>query len=218
MGNFFGRDHFYSGGEIQKMPNAKVLSEKQAIVEALAKRLSEASAGVVIDYKGINVAEDTDLRRGLSAGGVEYSVVKNTLTRFAVEKVGLAGLDGVLEGTTSLATSDGDPIIPIRLVSEYAKKLGDRFNIKAAFMEGQVLGEAEIAAMAKLSSKEALYSVVLGTMLAPITSLAVVLGQILEKNGGAVESAAEEAPAEEAAPAVEEAPAEEAAPAPEAAE
>ncbi|NCC69139.1 MAG: 50S ribosomal protein L10, partial [Clostridia bacterium] len=71
------------------MPNAKVLSEKQAIVEGLAKRMQEASAGVLIDYKGITVAQDSKLRRELSQNDVEYSVVKNTLTKFAVEKIGL---------------------------------------------------------------------------------------------------------------------------------
>lgn len=175
------------------MPNAKILSEKQAIVEALATRLQGASAGVLVDYRGITVAEDTQLRRDLSQSSVEYSVVKNTLTRFALDKAGLSGLDNVLNGTTSMATSATDPIAPIRIISEYSKKMGDRFNIKAAFMDGQVLSQQEIDEIAQLPSKDALYARVLGTMLAPITSLAVVLGQIVEKSGGSVESAAEEA-------------------------
>ena len=178
------------------MPNAKILSEKKAIVEALTERFQNASAGVFVDYRGITVAEDTQLRRELVASEVEYSVVKNTLTRFALEKAGLTGMDGVLNGTTSLATSAGDPIAPIRIISDYSKKMGDRFNIKAAFMDGKVLDAQEIEEIAALPSKDALYAKVLGTMLAPITSLAVVLGQIVEKNGGTVESA--EAPAEEA--------------------
>ena len=182
------------------MPNEKVLSEKKAIVEALTTRFQNASAGVFVDYRGITVAEDTQLRRELVAAEVEYSVVKNTLTRFALDKVGLAGLDEVLHGTTSLATSAGDPIAPIRIVNDYAKKLGDRFNIKAAFMDGKVLAASDIEEIAALPSKDALYAKVLGTMLAPITSLAVCLGQILEQKGGSVESAepaAEEAPAAE---------------------
>ena len=179
------------------MPNAKILSEKQAVVEALAARLQAASAGVIVDYRGITVAEDTQLRRELSQSSVEYSVVKNTLTRFALDKVGLAGLDEVLHGTTSLATSAGDPIAPIRIVNDYAKKLGDRFNITAAFMDGKILDAGEIEEIAALPSKDALYAKVLGTMLAPITSLAVCLGQILEQKGGSVEPAAEEAPAAE---------------------
>ena len=177
----------------QAMPNAKILSEKKAVVEALAERFKGASAGVFVDYRGITVAEDTQLRRELVASEVEYSVVKNTLTRFALEKAGLTGMDGVLNGTTSLATSAGDPIAPIRIINEYSKKMGDRFNIKAAFMDGKVLDAQEIEEIAALPSKDALYAKVLGTMLAPITSLAVVLGQILEQQGGSVESAAAEA-------------------------
>lgn len=187
----------------QAMPNAKILSEKKAIVEALTERFQNASAGVLVDYRGITVAEDTQLRRELVASEVEYSVVKNTLTRFALEKAGLEGLEGVLNGTTSLATSAGDPIAPIRIINDYSKKLGDRFNIKAAFMDGKVLDAAEIEEIAALPGKEALYAKVLGTMLAPITSLAVVLGQIVEKNGGTVESAEPAAEAEAEAPAAE---------------
>ena len=182
------------------MPNERVLSEKKAIVEALTERFQSASAGVFVDYRGITVAEDTALRRELVQNEVEYSVVKNTLTRFALDKVGLAGLDEVLHGTTSLATSAGDPIAPIRIVNDYSKKLGDRFNIKAAFMDGKILSAAEIEEIAALPGKDALYAKVLGTMLAPITSLAVCLGQILEQKGGSVESAepaAEDAPAAE---------------------
>ncbi len=177
----------------QAMPNAKILSEKKAVVEALAERFKGASAGVFVDYRGITVAEDTQLRRELVSNEVEYSVVKNTLTRFALEKVGLSDLDSVLNGTTSLATSAGDPIAPIRIINEYSKKMGDRFNIKAAFMDGKVLDAQEVEEIAALPSKDALYAKVLGTMLAPITSLAVVLGQILEQQGGSVESAAAEA-------------------------
>lgn len=175
------------------MPNAKILSEKKAVVEALAERFKGASAGVFVDYRGITVAEDTQLRRELVSNEVEYSVVKNTLTRFALEKAGLSDLDSVLNGTTSLATSAGDPIAPIRIINEYSKKMGDRFNIKAAFMDGKVLDAQEIEEIAALPSKDALYAKVLGTMLAPITSLAVVLGQILKQQGGSVESAAAEA-------------------------
>ena len=177
------------------MPNAKVLSEKQAIVAALTERIKNASAGVFVDYKGITVAQDTELRTELRKNDVEYSVIKNTLTRLALDGCGLEKLDPILNGTTSLATSTGDPIAPFRIISDYAKKLNDVFSIKAAFMDGQVLTESEIAEISALPSKDALYSQVFGTLLAPITSLAVVLNQIVEKNGGA--PAAAEAPAAE---------------------
>ena len=168
------------------MPNAKVLSEKQAIVAELTEKLKSAASGVLVDYKGITVSEDTALRSELRKNDVEYSVVKNTLVRFAINNAGLNELDDVLNGTTSLATSAGDPIAPFRILNDYSKKLNDKFNIKAAFMEGKILSAAEIEELASLPSKEALVSVVLGTMLAPITSLAVVLDQIAKKSGEAV--------------------------------
>ena len=174
------------------MPNAKVLSEKQAIVEALAQRIQNASAGVLVDYRGITVAEDTALRAELRKEAVDYSVVKNTLTRKALDKLGMSDLDHVLNGTTSLATAESDPIAPFRIINDYSKKLGDRFNVKAAFMEGKVLDAGEIEMMSTLGSKDALYSKVLGTMIAPITGLAVCLGQILEQKGGSVEAPAAE--------------------------
>ena len=175
------------------MPNAKVLSEKQAVVAALAERIKAASAGVFVDYKGINVAQDTELRAELRKNEVEYTVIKNTLTRFALDDCGLKELDHILNGTTSLATSTGDPIAPFRIITDYAKKIpGDTFAIKAAFMDGKILSESEIAEISALPGKDALYAQVFGTLLAPITSLAVVLNQIAEKQGGG-------APAEEAA-------------------
>ena len=177
------------------MPNAKVLSEKQAIVAALTERIKNASAGVFVDYRGINVAQDTELRTELRKNDVEYSVIKNTLTRFALDDCGLKEIDPILNGTTSLATSTGDPIAPFRIISDYSKKLNDVFNIKAAFMDGKVLTETEIAELSALPSKDALYSQVFGTLLAPITSLAVVLNQILEQKEGGAPAA--EAPAAE---------------------
>ena len=173
------------------MPNARVLSEKQAIVDALSERIKNAGSGVLVDYKGITVAEDTALRTELRKEGIEYTVVKNTLTRKALDKLGMNELDSVLNGTTSLATAEKDPIAPFRIIADYSKKMGDRFNVKAAFMEGKVLSDSEIEMMSTLGSKGALYSKVLGTMIAPITGLAVCLGQILEQKGGSAEAPAE---------------------------
>ena len=179
------------------MPNAQVLSEKQAIVAALTEQLKAANAGVLVDYKGITVAEDTALRVELRKEGVKYGVVKNTLARFALNNVGLNELDSVLNGTTSLATSDADPIAPMRIVNKYAKQLGDKkFTIKGGFMDGKVLTMDEIMALAELPSKETLQAQALGMMLAPITSLAIGLKAIAEKDGEPV--AEEAAPAEEA--------------------
>ena len=177
------------------MPNAKVLSEKQAVVAALTEQLKNASSGVLVDYKGITVAEDTALRTELRQNEVQYGVVKNTLVRFALNNVGLEGLDDVLNGTTSLATSAGDPIAPMRVVNKYAKQLGEgKFTIKGGFMDGKVLSLDEIMALAELPAKDVLQAQALGMMLAPITSLAIVLKAIAEKNG---EPAEAEAPAAE---------------------
>ena len=177
------------------MPNAKVLSVKQAIVASLTDTLQSASSGVLVDYKGITVAEDTALRAELRENGVEYSVVKNTLLRRAADNVGLGELDEVLNGTTSIAISKDDPIAPMRIVNKYAKQMGDRFNIKAGFMDGKVIPLEDIAALAELPSKDGLVAQLLGMMLAPITSLAIVLKAIAEKDGEPA-AAAEETAAE----------------------
>ena len=181
------------------MPNAKVLSEKQAIVAALVEDLKAANSGVLVDYKGITVAEDTALRHELRENGVEYAVVKNTLLRRALDDVDLGELDEVLNGTTSMAISKEDPIAPMRVVNKYAKQLGEgKFNIKGGFMDGKVISLEEIMALAELPAKDVLQAQALGMMLAPITSLAVVIKAIAEKNGEpAAEAPAEEAPAAE---------------------
>ena len=180
------------------MPNAKVLSEKQAIVAELTEKIQKATAGVIVDYKGITVEEDTALRKECREGGVDYAVVKNTLLRFAFNNTGLNDLDNLLNGTTSLAISHSDPIAPMRVINKFAKQFnGSKFVIKAGFMDGKVLPLNEILAIAELPSKEVLQAQVLGTMLAPITSLAIVLKAIAEEKGGFVEAAAEP----EAAPA-----------------
>ncbi len=172
------------------MPNAKVLTEKQAVVEQLTTKLQNATSGVFVDYKGITVSQDTALRVELRQNNVDYAVVKNTLTRFALKNVGMEDLDSVLNGTTSLAVSSGDPIAPMRIINKYSKSLGDdKFIIKAGFMDGKVLSLDEVMALAELPSKDVLLAQVLGTMLAPITSLAIVLKAIAEKDGAVVEAA-----------------------------
>ena len=184
---------FSFGGE-SHMPNAKVLSEKQAIVAELTEKLKAASSGVLVDYKGITVAEDTALRAECRKNDLDYAVVKNTLVRFAINNVGMEEMDSVLNGTTSMALSNGDPIAPMRVINKFAKQFnGSKFTIKAGFMDGKVLSLEEIMALAELPSKEVLQAQVLGTMLAPISGLACVLKQIAEKQG----APAEEAPAAE---------------------
>ena len=180
------------------MPNAKVLEAKKAVVAELTEKIQKASAGVLVDYKGITVAEDTALRAECRKNELDYAVVKNTLVRFAINNVGLSEMDDALNGTTSLAISHNDPIAPMRVINKFAKQFnGAKFTIKAGFMDGKILPLEEIMAIAELPAKEVLQAQVLGTMLAPITSLAIVLKAIAEEKGGFVEAAAEP----EAAPA-----------------
>ena len=174
------------------MPIAKVLSEKQAIVAALTEKLQGAAAGVIIDYKGINVAEDTALRVECRNNNIDYSVVKNTLLRFAFNNVGLSDLDEQLNGTTSLAISMEDPVAPARVIADFAKKLNGKFEIKGGFMEGKVVDMATVNALASIPALPVLQAQVLGTMLAPISALACVLKQIAEKDGAPAEEAAAE--------------------------
>lgn len=173
------------------MPNAKVLSEKQAVVAALTEKIKGASAGVLVDYSGITVSEDTELRRKLREANVDYSVVKNTLVRFALDDTGLKELDPLLNGTTSIAISANDPIAPAKIIGEYVKKLENHFEIKGGFMDGKVISIDEIKALGSIPALPVLQAQLLGTMLAPISSLACVLKAIAEKDGEAAEAAAE---------------------------
>jgi len=176
-----------------RMPNAKVLSEKQAIVADLTHKLQNAAAGVLVDYKGITVAEDTALRAELRKNNVEYAVVKNTLLQFAVNNCGMNELDDLLNGATALAICHDDPVAPARVVNDFAKKIEGHFEIKGGFMEGKVMPLNEVMALAEIPPLPILRAQVLGTMLAPISGLACVLKQIAEKQG----APAEEAPAAE---------------------
>ena len=174
------------------MPNAKVLEAKKATVAAIAEQIQGATAGVFVDYKGITVAQDTELRNQFREAGVHYTVIKNTLTRFAARECGY-DFDEVLNGTTAFAVTTDDPIAPARIVSQFAKK-NKVLAIKGGFVEGKPVSVEELNAFGELSSKNDLVAQVLGTLLAPISSLACVLDQIrIQKEG----------PAEEAAPAAE---------------
>ena len=167
------------------MPNAKVLESKKAVVEALSSKIQEATSVVFVDYKGITVAQDTELRKQLREAGVEYTVVKNTLTNFATKNAGY-DFSKVLNGTTAMASTTGDPIAPARIVCEFAKKNKMALNIKGGIVEGSVLSADQLNGFGELPSKNALVASVLGTFLAPISSLAFVLDQVrIQKEGGA---------------------------------
>lgn len=175
------------------MPSEKILNQKKQIVAKLAQTLGSSSAGVIVDYKGISVAEDTKLRAELRGAGVQYSVIKNSLARLAVKDAGLEGLVEVLQGTTALAVSKDDPVAPARILSAYASK-NKNFSIKAGFVEGRPISADEVKALAKLPSKEELIARALAGFNAPVTGfvnvlnanlrgLVVALNAIAEKKG-----------------------------------
>ena len=194
------------------MPSEKILAEKKQIVLDMTESL-KSKAGVFVDYKGIKVTEDTDLRVKMREADVDYTVIKNRLMKLAIKNVGFDDLDSILVGTTSLAISNEDPIAPARIIKEYADKLPNYFNIKAGFMDGKVLSAEEVNAIASIPALPILQAQFLGTLLAPITTLAVVLKAAAEKGGAPADvevKADTEAPAEEvkADPPAEEAKAE----------
>ena len=156
------------------MPSNKVLEEKKAIVAGLVEKLSNSASGVLVDYKGINVEDDTKLRKELREKGVEYKVVKNTLLSKACDQVGFEDLKGVLEGMTAMAVCADDVVAPAKILCEYAKK-NKNFVIKAGFVEGKVIDADAVKALAELPSKEILVATVLGTLNAPVTGLVTVL-------------------------------------------
>ena len=187
-----GRKTLLFFSEVKIMPNAKVLESKKAVVEALTGKIQESTAVVFIDYKGINVAQDTELRKQFREAGVEYTVVKNTLTNFAAKNAGY-DFSKVLNGTTAMASTTGDPIAPARIAAEFAKKNKLKtLGIKGGIVEGSVLTGEQLTGFSELPSKNALVASVLGTFLAPISSLAFVLDQIrMQKDGSAPAAEAE---------------------------
>ena len=201
--------------EVNNLPSVKVLEAKKAIVAELADRLKNSCTGVLVNYKGINVADDTALRKELREAGVKYSVVKNTLLSRAAEMADLSGLQPTLEGTTAIATCDDDYTAAARILSNFAKK-SKTFEIKAGYLDGDVVDLATIESLAKLPTREILLANVLGAFQAPIASFARAIQAIVDDGGieaclaKKAGAAAPEAPAEEAAPAAEaaEAPAE----------
>ena len=170
------------------MPSAKILEEKKQVVLEMTEKL-KSQAGVFVDYKGITVVEDTDMRVKMREANVDYSVIRNRLMKLAIKNVGFDELDSILVGTTSLAVCNDDPIAPARIVREYADKLPNYFEIKAGFMDGKVLSVDEVNAIARIPALPVLQAQFLGTLLAPITSLAIVLKAIAEKDGGSIEEA-----------------------------
>ena len=166
------------------MPSASVLAQKQKFVADLAEKLKNAAGGVLVDYKGITVEDDTKLRKELRENGVDYFVVKNTLLKRAAEAAGLDGLDEVLTGSTAVALSKEDIIIAPKLLNQKAESSKENFNIKLGFVDGKVITKEEVVAYAKLPSKETLLSQLVFMLQSPIQRLAIAVSEIEKKQNG----------------------------------
>lgn len=166
------------------MPNAIVLEQKQKQVAEISEKLSSSCAGVVVDYKGINVADDTALRKELREAGVDYFVVKNTLLGRAIEGTDLAEMKNVLEGTTAIAISKEDHVAAARILKKFADE-HENFSIKAGFLDGKCISLDMVDSLAKLPSREVLLATVLGAFQAPMAAFARAVQAIVDKDGEA---------------------------------
>ena len=204
---------------------------KQPIVEEISEAIKDAQSVVLVDYRGLTVAQDTQLRKELREAGVVYKVYKNTMMNFAFKGTDFEALAPFLEGPSAAAISKTDATAPARVIAKFAKTAKD-LEIKAGVVEGQFYDAKGMEAIANIPSREELLSKLLGSIQSPITNFARCMNQLAEKGGAgeaapaeeakaeepAAEASAEEAKVEEAAPVAEEAPATEEAPAAETAE
>lgn len=156
------------------MPSNKILEQKKQVVQELTEKVKSAQSIVLADYRGLTVEQDTALRNALRAAGVEYKVVKNTLTSLAMKANGLEGLDSYLNGPTAMAISSDDAVAPAKVLSEYAKKF-EKLELKAGVVEGKVIDVNGIKELAELPSREVLIAKMLGSFNAPITGFVNVL-------------------------------------------
>ncbi len=162
------------------MPSEKILQQKQQMVADLSEKLKTAAAGVFVDYCGLTVEEDTQLRNKLREANIEYSVVKNTLTKRAANEAGYTEFDEILNGPTALALSFDDVVAPARVLAEFAKGK-DVFEIKAGFMEGKAMSLEEVTALSQIPSKDTLYAMLAGGLNATIAGLARAIDAVREQ-------------------------------------
>jgi len=156
------------------LPSKKILEQKKELVIKMTERLKAAKSMVIADYRGLTVEQDTELRVALRKAGVDYKVVKNTLTKFAMKESGIEGIDSYLDGPTAIAVSETDIIAPAKVLVEYSKKF-ENLEIKVGILDGKILDLKEIQALAALPSKEVLIAKMLGSFNAPITGFVNVL-------------------------------------------
>lgn len=174
------------------MPSKVILEQKQKAVAELADKMKNAASGVLVKYQGITVEDDTKMRAALRAAGVDYMVVKNTMTGRACDEVGFGEMKQYLSGMTAIAISAEDPIAPAKVLKEYAEKV-ESFQILAGFLDGAVVDQKTVIELAEIPSKETLIAKMLGSLQSSLYGLAYVLQAKIDKENG---GDAAEAPAE----------------------
>lgn len=167
------------------MPSAQILEQKKQLVVDMAEKLKNSQAGVFVNYCGLTVEEDTELRKKFREAGVEYKVIKNTLTSRAIKEVGFEALEPILNGPTALAVSADNPVAPAKVIGEFAKK-HEALQVKAGFMDGAIISIEEIQQLAETPSREELLAKMMGSLKSPVSGLVRLLNTIVE---GGVEMA-----------------------------
>jgi large subunit ribosomal protein L10 len=164
------------------MGNQAIREQKEAIVDQIAEKLKNSSCTVIADYRGINVAQVTQLRKSLREAGVEFQVFKNSLSRLATAKADLSELTEHLTGPTVIAFSQGDVVAPAKILSDFAKK-NEFLKVKAGVVEGKVVDANQIKALAELPSREGLLSMLLSVLQAPVRNFALAVKAVADKQG-----------------------------------
>jgi len=159
---------------------SKILEQKQALVDEISGKLKEAASVVVVDYRGLNVAQVTELRKQLREEGIEFKVYKNSMTRRAAEAAGLEALNEYMTGPNAIAFSKEDVVAPARIINNFAKD-NDALEIKAGVIEGNVATLEEVKALAELPSREGLLSMVLSVLQAPIRNFALATKAVADQ-------------------------------------
>lgn len=163
------------------MPSNAILEQKKQQVKSLAEKLKSASSIVLVDYKGINVADDTKLRSELREAGVTYAVEKNSILKFACTEAGLNEFVPTLVGSTAFAIGSEDAIAPARILMKYSDKNKDKFNVKIGFIDGRVIDAGEVKAISMLPDRNTLIAMVCGALNGTISGLARALNEVAKK-------------------------------------
>ena len=170
------------------MANEKILNQKKEKVTKLANKIKESKIVLLTDYRGINVEDVTNLRTDLRKANSEYCVIKNNITRRALEEAGVEGLEDKLVGPTAVILNNEDYLETAKIIYNFTKD-NDYYKIKGGVIDGKVMSADEIVTLAKLPSKETLLSMLAGALLANVSKLAVALDQVrIQKENGSAET------------------------------